>query len=284
MLRLLPLIILIAWKQDTHLGRSRVSLEPSNHKPESIGSHSNGCIKGAKPLPESGAGFQTTRLKRGRFWGHPILLETMLTTFQSSYQKHGITFLVGDLGLSRGGPTRFGHTSHQTGLDVDIFFETIKAKLSEGARENIVFSSFLGKTGNVDLKRWTSAHDDLIISFVKNNLVTRVFIHPMFKSYFCKKRTKLGLSEDLLKKIRPWYGHDDHIHVRLACPARSEKCVDQKPPADTDTCGKDLQWWFTEKAAYPTSNYNKNIKDIETKYLSKMKRLPNECLGLMRAP
>jgi penicillin-insensitive murein endopeptidase len=47
---------------------------PSPGAPEVIGSYTNGCIAGAASLPAEGIGFQTIRLSRNRYWGHPNLV------------------------------------------------------------------------------------------------------------------------------------------------------------------------------------------------------------------
>ena len=33
-----------------------------------------------------------------------------------------------------------------------------------------------------------------------------------------------------LEKVRPWWGHDYHFHVRLRCPGDSPECKSQPPP------------------------------------------------------
>jgi Penicillin-insensitive murein endopeptidase len=37
-----------------------------------------------------------------------------------------------------------------------------------------------------------------------------------------------------LHKVRPWWGHDYHFHVRLFCPADSAECEQQDPPPPGD--------------------------------------------------
>ena len=55
-----------------------------------------------------------------------------------------------------------------------------------------------------------------------------------------------------MDKVRPWYGHDDHIHVRLKCPANSPHCRKQPPVPGGDGCGdKDLAFWFSDKVLHP---------------------------------
>jgi penicillin-insensitive murein endopeptidase len=52
-----------------------------------------------------------------------------------------------------------------------------------------------------------------------------------------------------LYRLRPWWGHEDHFHVRLACPADSPLCrpQDALDPGDNG-CGADLEWWFSAEA------------------------------------
>jgi murein endopeptidase len=33
-----------------------------------------------------------------------------------------------------------------------------------------------------------------------------------------------------LRRVRPWRGHDSHMHIRLRCPADSPECRDIAPP------------------------------------------------------
>ena len=48
-------------------------------------------------------------------------------------------------------------------------------------------------------------------------------------------------------RVRPWWAHHDHFHVRLRCPTDSPLCVPQDPVPD-DGCGPSLRWWFTTDA------------------------------------
>ena len=56
-----------------------------------------------------------------------------------------------------------------------------------------------------------------------------------------------------MHKVRPYWGHDDHIHIRLACPAGASACEEQEPPPDGDGCAeKDLAYWFQPGVLHPT--------------------------------
>jgi murein endopeptidase len=50
-----------------------------------------------------------------------------------------------------------------------------------------------------------------------------------------------------LHRVRPWWGHDHHFHLRLACPGDSPDCVAQDPLPPGDGCNE-LAWWFDESA------------------------------------
>jgi penicillin-insensitive murein endopeptidase len=54
-----------------------------------------------------------------------------------------------------------------------------------------------------------------------------------------------------MDKLRPWYGHNDHIHVRLKCPADSPNCRHQPAVPDSAGCDKSLNYWFTDRVLHP---------------------------------
>jgi penicillin-insensitive murein DD-endopeptidase len=61
------------------------------------------------------------RLSRNRNWGHPRLV-TYLERLAKDARSFGWSgLLVGDLSQPRGNPMPTGHTSHQIGLDADIW-------------------------------------------------------------------------------------------------------------------------------------------------------------------
>src|SRR6478672_3579122 len=95
---------------------------PSAGAPHAIGGYSSGCIEGAVALPLTGDGFRVARPERHRVFGHPLLID-LLRGLGGQVKKLGLGLLsIGDLGQARGGPAPTGHASHQTGLDVDIWF------------------------------------------------------------------------------------------------------------------------------------------------------------------
>jgi penicillin-insensitive murein endopeptidase len=81
--------------------------------------------------------------------------------------------------------------------------------------------------------------------------VARIFVAPGIKKVMCAINWR---DRGFLRKLRPWYGHDDHIHVRLECPAGEALCGDQAPIPAGDGCGADLDWWFTEAPYRPSTS------------------------------
>src|SRR5690606_1746192 len=77
-----------------------------------IGSYANGCLSGAVALPPEGPGYQVVRLGRGRFYGHPDLIDVLERLGQRVAGAGLGTAVVGALSQPRGGPMPFGHASH----------------------------------------------------------------------------------------------------------------------------------------------------------------------------
>ena len=75
----------------------------------------------------------------------------------------------------------------------------------------------------------------------EDNDVTRIFVNPAIKQQLC---LDAGNDRQWLRKVRPWFQHRAHMHVRLRCPAGSLECEDQAPPPAGDGCGAELQSWF----------------------------------------
>src|SRR6187401_2171154 len=84
-----------------------------------------------------------------------------------------------------------------------------------------------------------------------------------------------------MSKVRPWYGHADHIHVRLKCPTDSPDCRPQPPVPAGDHCeDKSLKSWFADwilrlkiPDLAPSSTSGLTLKD-----------LPPACTAVLNAP
>ncbi len=218
---------------------------PSKMASRSIGFYAKGCLAGGKPLPVSGPAWQAMRLSRNRMWGHPTLVRYIERFAKDAKEKDGWPgLLVGDMSMPRGGPMPFGHASHQVGLDVDIWYKPMPDRvLDDQERETMPMETFLLDPGHVNPQVWTPAFAKLLRRSVSYPEVTRVFVNPAIKKWLCD-----NVKEDraFLRKISPIMGHDDHFHVRLACPADNPSCRNQAALAADEGCGKGLDAWIAK--------------------------------------
>jgi penicillin-insensitive murein DD-endopeptidase len=208
-----------------------------------IGSYSRGCLAGAVALPINGRGWQVMRLSRNRHWGHPRLVAYLAQLAKDARSIGWPGLLIGDMAQPRGGPMLTGHTSHQIGLDADIWLTPMPNRvLTQEEREEIMSLSMLRDPFNVDLKLWTPVHTRLIKLAASYPAVERIFVHPAIKQVLCDGA---GRDRGWLTKVRPWWGHYYHFHVRIACPPGSQSCRAQSPASSGDGCGAELDNWFT---------------------------------------
>lgn len=256
---------------------------PSLGKAMAIGYYPGGCLQGGVALPVNGPTWQVMRISRNRMWGHPNLVR-FLERFAPAAAKatgwHGI--LVGDMAQPRGGPTPFGHKSHQTGLDVDVWFMPMPNHvLSSEEREKISATNLVAADWkNINPKTWTPQHYDFIRVAAEQPGVERVLVNAAIKKEMC--RMQGNKHPEWMDKVRPWYAHHDHIHVRLACPADSPSCRKQPPVPESDGCGKALDYWFSDRVLHPKrAPPNPNAKPPKQITLAD---LPPACKTVLAAP
>jgi penicillin-insensitive murein endopeptidase len=206
---------------------------PAPGPARSIGGYSAGCIAGAVQLPATGRGFRVAKPERRRWFGHPLLVDLIQGVGRALAAAKLAPLAVGDLGQPRGGPAPTGHASHQTGLDVDVWFVAAGAKAASMV------------AGLAPAKRFGARQARLVELFAADPRVDRIFVHPVLKRALCERA---GAARDWLRKVRPWWGHDDHFHVRLACPPDSPDCTAQPALALGDGCDA-LGWWFSPHAS-----------------------------------
>ena len=240
---------------------------------QSIGAYNAGCISGAVSVPENGTGYQMMRLSRKRSFGHPDLKQFIERLGQTAVSRNLGALLIGDLGQPRGGPTLSGHRSHQTGLDVDIWFllskQAASRTLALNERETWSAPSVLAAQSDaIDHTQWSQANEKVLESAALMPEVDRIFVNPSVKRELCSRY----LGQSWLRKIRPWWKHDDHFHVRLKCPNNNKYCQGQEPLPPGDGCDAGLAWWFTEEAKHP----------VPLKVPAKELPLPALCDGVLK--
>lgn len=259
---------------------------PADMRARSIGSYAKGCLAGGAALPVDGPYWQAMRLSRNRNWGHPVLVAYLERLAEVAATKDGWNgLMVGDLAQPRGGPMLSGHASHQIGLDADIWLRPMPDRvLTRKEREEISAISVLkNKTLTVDDNIWTDAHFRVLKRAASYDEVARIFVHPGIKKKLC---STAGNDRAFLRKIRPWWGHHYHFHVRLNCPAGSQGCQNQATPPPGDGCGEPLDYWFkkmTQPAKKPKKTTKKATRPVTPRY-TKLSDLPQACGTVLDAP
>lgn len=259
---------------------------PTTQNANSYGFYTKGCLAGGVAMPIDGPTWQAMRLERNRRWGHPDLIAIVQDLSKNAAKHDGWPgLLVGDISQPRGGPMLSGHASHQVGLDADIWLTPMPSRtLTYKERMHTSAISVLKKgTLKVDSNIWTPAHAKLVMRAAAYKNVERLFVHPGIKRELCDNwkgdRTHLG-------KVRPYYGHHYHFHIRMKCPADSVGCKSQAKVPQGDGCGAPLDWWF-EPARWarpkPVKPPTKPVVPPKPKYKT-LADLPSACRDVLVAP
>jgi penicillin-insensitive murein endopeptidase len=267
------LLTLLVSYQDKPVHNPWAQASTSKDGPTRIyGKYTAGCIQGAASLPADGSGYQVMRLSRRRTFGHPDLIE-FVKGLAARVDRAGLAMiLVGDLGMARGGPTLSGHVSHQNGLDVDIWYTHPRPALNRSL--TLDEREMLSSPAIVNMKKMSlnGFYTPRIVQILRwaseDPRVERIFVHATVKRRLCQQFRN---DRTWLRKIRPWWGHHDHFHVRLKCPLDSPNCMPQDPVSAGPGCNATLDWWFSEEAAQEWEKIKAKPKTRE------MPALPSEC-------
>lgn len=250
---------------------SKRSGSPERSAP--IGGYAKGCLSGAEQLAETGPTWQAMRLSRNRNWAHPETIDFIqkLSAFAAK-QKGWKGLYVGDLSQPRGGPMLTGHRSHQIGLDADIWMlPPNRLNLTAKERENLSSISTRRAKGAYVNDNWTPQHHAILRAAAKDKRVARIFVFPGAKVQMCKDAKG---NRAWLRKIRPWWGHHYHFHVRLKCPRGARFCVEQAPPPAGDGCA-DAQRWVNDILNPPPPDPNAKPPVKRREYI--LADLPKQC-------
>jgi penicillin-insensitive murein endopeptidase len=292
---LLPVPVLAGSNDNTHLRKGLATAkpvpanelfgsvkEPAPIEARAIGFYSHGCLAGAVALPVDGPAWQVMRLSRNRNWAHPALIAVIERLANEAREKDGWPgLLVGDISQPRGGPMLSGHASHQIGLDADIWLNPMPSRtLTPDERENLQPRPVVKNRKEIDPSVWTEAHAKLIKTAASYPEIERIFVHPPIKKALCDWELAQPGSHTWLAKVRPYYNHTFHFHVRIKCPSGSGGCRDQPlpEPSDGTGCGAELAYWFSDKP------WGRNPNPLAPKPHTRtvmMSALPAECRAVL---
>ena len=251
----------------------------SRQPSQSLGGYARGCQAGAQQLPETGPTWQAMRLSRNRNWAQPVTVDFLQDLSRFAATQPGWAGLyIGDMSQPRGGPMLTGHASHQTGLDADVWMlPPQRLNLNAQEREEISSISMQRASGAYTNDSWTAEHMAIVRAAASDPRVARIFIFPGAKVAMCNAATG---DRAWLSKVRPWWGHHYHFHVRLNCPTGAVGCTDQAPPPVGDGC-EEAQGWVDRILNPPPPDPNAPPPTPRAELT--MANLPGQCLDVLNA-
>jgi penicillin-insensitive murein endopeptidase len=104
--------------------------------------------------------------------------------------------------------------------------------------------------------------------------VERIFVNAVIKTALC--RAAPAGDRAWLHRLRPWWEHDDHFHVRLRCPDGSPECQAQAPIPPGDGCDAVLASWVRDQRPPPPHPAPPPTR--------KLPILPEACRAILDAP
>jgi penicillin-insensitive murein DD-endopeptidase len=249
-----------------------------------IGSYVKGCLAGAEQMPLNGDTWQVMRLSRNRNWGYPDMIALLKRLSVKAHKDAGWPgILVGDIGQPRGGPALSGHASHQIGLDADIWLTPMPDhRLSREDREEMSAVMMVRNDRlDVDAKVFTPGHVLVIRDAAQEPSVQRIFVNAAIKKALCREAKG---DRSWLSKIRPWWGHDYHFHIRMRCPAGNTECQGQPSQSEDEGCKPgDLAYWFKDSIIHPKPEPPSSSPPKPRPPMT-MAALPAACKAVLAAP
>jgi penicillin-insensitive murein endopeptidase len=161
---------------------------------------------------------------------------------QMAREAGGAVIVAGDLSSKHGGPLA-GHRSHQSGRDADVGFFVVDAKGRPKTLDRFVAFDAEGKAKDGSGLRFDDYRNWLLIQMwlrdaraevkyvfvaapLRRRLLAFAQARPAFRKY-------VGAAAELLIQPRNSSAHDDHFHVRVACPERQAAlCVERVSVSD----------------------------------------------------
>lgn len=201
-------------------------------RPLSVGSPSDGRLENGVELTPTA--MIKLKRPRGPRWGTDHLVDMLERGAQRVESRFpGSVLLVGDLSARSGGDIG-GHRSHESGRDADVgfYFVDAKGKPVESGRFRTV--DWRGRASDDPSLRFDDARNWALIEawltdprariehiFVAKPIRARLLAHARQRGVYLPVLHRASIA---LKQPSRGLPHDDHFHVRVACP-RSQRDV-----------------------------------------------------------
>jgi penicillin-insensitive murein DD-endopeptidase len=202
---------------------------------QSVGAPNSGHLVGAARLK----GSKTLHQREGAHsWALPQLVQLLHHAATEVARKHrGSQMFVGDLSGRTGGHLDH-HGSHQTGRDADVGFYVMNSRGKPMAVKRFIPFDDAGNARDVQGVRFDEARTWTMVEamlkdekagvrymFITNGLRAKLLAHA------ARKHVAKALIEKAAKVMMSPQDadlHDDHIHVRIACPeSMRDVCIEE---------------------------------------------------------
>jgi penicillin-insensitive murein DD-endopeptidase len=204
--------------------------------PESVGTPANGSLVDGARLPGSGPGFEVLAAHQGRglVYGTDELL-AVVTEVGAALAQDRRTLLVGNLSAAAGGPIRHSK-SHQSGRDVDLAFCYQDGEGAPATPPDFVVLDKNVKARHLGLELDVPCTWRIVATAMSAERaeVQHIFVSLAVERALIRHARSQKTPDDdveaairLLSQPRGSESHDDHMHVRVACPATSDACSDR---------------------------------------------------------
>lgn len=207
----------------------------------SVGSPTNGHLVGGAHLAEAPHLRIVPSYAAGDArWGLESLVSMIDHTARAVRKQFPDAVLsVGHLSRPGGGEID-RHASHESGRDADVGFYV---KNHEG--KPVYADHFVPFRGDGTAPTWPGAHFDdarnwAFVASVAGDVqahVTHIFVASPLRARLLQYAEKIGApaalrsrAAELMAQPKGALPHDDHFHLRIACPAGMDKCVEQPTP------------------------------------------------------
>lgn len=221
---------------------------PAASRSTSVGSPTNGRLRGGVALPLMGPGyrFNDRRSRDARFATVEVVRAIMRAAAAVANDLPGGELIVNDLGLEGGGPIAH-HGSHRAGRDADLLFYLLDA----AGRPISSVGAPLDPSGEGDdYKDLSTPDDDVHVRldvprtwrFIRALLedpeaeVQRIFVVEHLRARLLAEAERSRAPQQVVARFaevtcQPSYPHDDHLHVRWYCSSEDlrEGCEDAPP-------------------------------------------------------
>ncbi|MDI1427960.1 penicillin-insensitive murein endopeptidase [Polyangium sorediatum] len=201
----------------------------------SAGAPNKGRLYGGEKLASS----KSVEVRGG---GHAYALPDLVRVLRRAAAKvsgkhKGSVLYVGDLSAKSGGAL-FGHNSHQSGRDADVGFYMVSEKGKHVNPHRFVAFGSDGRARGGEVVRFDDERNWAFVEALLTDTKTDVrylFVSAGLRTRLLKYAAKKNVPKDLYTKaaaalMSPADAdvHDDHFHVRIACPEKMRPtCVEE---------------------------------------------------------